>query len=96
MTDLVIATAIKLRDRMVDCAKEFELRKLTARRPVDVELAEGDAKDCLETAAMLQKLGTEVTRLRLAIQHFDCGRLSRFELREIVTNWNGDNAGTAR
>lgn len=92
MADPVIAEAIKLRDRILACGREFELRKRAARRPADAELAEYDFQSCQETAAMLQKLGTEVTRLRLAIQHFDCGRMSRFELHEITTNWNGDAA----
>jgi hypothetical protein len=90
MSDAVITEAIKLRDRILACGREFEIRKRTARSPVDAELAEVDFQACQEAAAMLQKLGTEVTRLRLAIQHFDYGRISRFDLREITTNWNGD------
>jgi hypothetical protein len=91
-TDPVIRAAIKIRNRLVDCAKEFRIHGRMARKPAGVEMAEHDAKACDEAAAMLQKLGTEVTRLRLSIQHFNAGRMSRFELSEVVKNWNDSPA----
>lgn len=90
MDDPVIRDAIKLHDRILAAGREFEIRKRCARSQAESELAEADFYACQDAAAMLKKLGTEVTRLRLAIQHFDYGRMSRLELRQITANWNGD------
>jgi hypothetical protein len=43
-----------------------------------------------DAADMLQVLGTEVTRQRLAIGHFLYGQIDRHELRRISETWNGD------
>ena len=58
-----------------------------------VILAEHDAVACERAAAMLEKLGTEVTRLRLGISHYyycDHTGMSVVELRRMTENWNGD------
>ena len=94
MTDPVIRDAIKLRDRLVECAKEFRILGKRAKTPAGASWAI-DANACDQAAAMLQKLGTEVTRLRLTIQHFDAGRMSRLELRKVVGNWNDSPADEA-
>lgn len=81
----VIAAAIKLRDRLGDVAKEIGYR-----RDGNAELNAMDAKVCADAAAMLEKLGTEVTRLRLGIGHLYYGRLDRTELWNMSRNWNSD------
>ncbi len=84
--DAVIREAIKLRDRLIDVGKEIGYRD--ARTPAAIELRAMDQKTVADAAEMMAKLGREVTRLRLAILHFDHGRMDRFELRGIVKNWN--------
>ena len=86
MTDVVIKDAIKLRDRLLDVAKE-----LRYRRDGNLELNERDAKSCDDAAAMLQKLGTEVTRLREGIGCFKYGRLNRDRLIRLPDTWNSDD-----
>ena len=84
-----IALAIKQRNRLIECAKEFRFhgRKHQKDSP-GRNLAELDAQACEEAAKMMQHLGTEVTRLRLGIQHFAAGRMSRGDLIAMTTNWN--------
>ncbi len=93
--DPVIALAIKQRDCLLDCAKEFRIHGNMAKTVSAKKLAEFDAAVCEDAAKMLEKLGTEISRLRLAIQHFDHGRMGRFELRDVVKNWNGQSPGHA-
>jgi precorrin-6x reductase len=95
-SDQVIERAIKLRDQLLECAKEFDIHALRYTRPGARKAVESDAKACREAAEMMAKLGTEVTRLRLGIQHFDHGRIDRFELREMVENWNGEARSDAK
>jgi hypothetical protein len=83
--DPVIERAIKLRDRLLDCAKEFDFNALRYMKLGAREAVEEDAKACREAAEMMAKLGTEVTRLRLGIQHFYYGR-----------NWNGEARADAK
>lgn len=90
MTDPVIKLAIKQRDGLLDCAKEFRRQGSIAQRNSARELAELDARACEDAAAMLKKLGTEVTRLRLTIGHFGCGRMNRSDLRKAAETWNDD------
>lgn len=74
-----IASDQRARAKMVDGARK--------------ELALIDAKTCDDAAALLQKFGTEVTRLRAGIGCYLYGRLERHELRQMTETWNGD-AGT--
>ena len=83
MKDCVIKDAIKLRSRLLDVAKELRIR-----RDGNLELNEMDAKSCDDSAAMLRKLGTEVTRLREGIGCFKYGRLSRISLIQLPDTWN--------
>lgn len=92
MTDPVIKDAINLRDRLRDCAKEFRIHRQLLRHSSGKEMAEHDAKTCDDAAAMLQTLGTEITRLRLTIQHFAAGTMSRTDLRNVVRTWNSSPA----
>lgn len=91
-TDPVIRDAIKLRDGLLECAREFRVYGGKSRHASGRELAEMDAKVCENAAVMLQKLGTEVTRLRLCIGHFDYGRMDRSDLRRATQNWNDSPA----
>ena len=86
----VIKNAARLRDHLLDVAKELRLR-----RDGNIELWELDAKACDDAAAMLRKLGTEVTRLRLAIGHHKYGMMSCADLFQIPDTWN-DDGGEAR
>lgn len=83
MTDPVIRDAIKLRDRLRDVAKELRMR-----RDGNVECNEMDAQSCDDSADMLQKLGTEVSRLREGIGHFKYGQMSRVNLIGMPDTWN--------
>ena len=49
---------------------------------------EHDAQISERAAAMLEKLGTEVDRLRQSIGCFGYGRLSHREISELVETWN--------
>jgi len=92
MSDEVIRRSIWLRDQLLQCAKEFDYAAQKTQHASAKRMAEHDKATCEGAAEMLAKLGTEVTRLRLVIQHFDAGRMTRFELRSAVENWNGDPA----
>ncbi len=83
MTDPVIAEAVKIRDRVRSAGQEFRRRTDGLR-----ELNEIDAKSCDEAADMLQKLGTEVTRLRLAIGCYRDYRMNRSDLSHVADTWN--------
>lgn len=61
-----------------------------AREPAEKELNDYDANACFKSAAMIAKLSTEVTRLRLLIQHFDHGQIDRRTMVDATRNWNGD------
>lgn len=82
MSDPVIKEAIRIRDRLQELATDLRLR------PGHVQANDMDGRTCDEAAKMLQKLGTEVTRLRLFIQHHQHGRLSTADLYKVVENWN--------
>ena len=88
MSDQVIKRSIWLRDQLLQCAKEFGYISEKTAHASAKRMAAHDKSTCEEAAAMIEKLGTEVTRLRLCIQHFDHGRMSRFALRDVVENWN--------
>lgn len=80
MQDETIRKAIKLRDH---------LRTLVfARDQISKDI-------CRDAAEMLEKLGTEVTRLREAIGHRYYGTISDRELREIAETWNTPRDGGA-
>ena len=89
MTDVIIESAIRLRDRLLELSKE-----LRRNGPMNNEtLRRMDAANCEEAAKMLEKLGTEVTRLRLAIGHHSYRRMSHADLVRIADTWNdGDPA----
>ena len=90
MTDPVIKDAIKLRDGLLEAAKEFRILARRADRQTTRELREFDADCCEAAAKMMAKLGTEVTRLRLGIGHHLSGQmpLDRHELRKMTVDWN--------
>jgi hypothetical protein len=90
MTDPVIVKAIQLRDQLVSCADELAIQARIGRNSSARELAAMEAQSCRDAAEMLEKLGTEVSRLRLAIGHFRYGRLARGALEAMANNWNGD------
>lgn len=91
MTDSVIADGIKLRDRLLGTAKELriqaEMHKVLGKA-TQSELCDMDAQVCEESAEMMQKLGTEVTRLRLGIGHFKHGQMSKLDLCKFPNTWN--------
>lgn len=90
-TDPVIRDAIKLRDGLIECAREWRhYVQMHARTDAAKRLGEHDAQISERAAAMLEKLGTEVDRLRQAIGCFGDGRASRSELRHLVNSWNYD------
>lgn len=93
MTDRIIQTAITLRDCLVECAHELRYHGQKAMTDSAKELAAIDAATCDNAAIMLQTLGTEVTRLRLGIQHFHAGRMTRWDLLEMTENWNATPDG---
>lgn len=108
-TDSVIKEAKRLRDRLISAGNELNRRaeflRLKANSPTvlvkeakamrtEAELAELDGKACLESAKMLQKLGTEVFRLRAGIGcYLDTGDPDRGRLRQMTQNWNDDPRG---
>ena len=92
MTDPVIQQARKLRDSLLDVAKEHDIRSESpSTSSVAAELAKMDAQTCRSAAEMLAKLGTEVTRLRLGIGHFDYGQMPRRELVQMSKTWNSQS-----
>lgn len=82
--DPVIDEALKIRDRLLNVAKEIGYQHKPGA------LRDFDMKTCKQAAEMLQKLGTEVDRLRMGIGHFHHGRMSIFDLEKMTKNWNGD------
>jgi hypothetical protein len=88
MSDPIIKDAIQIRDHLLDVAKEIRHRKKRETHSSTVNLMEYDAAYCEAAAAMLQKLGTEITRLRLTIRHFDQNMMDRTGLRNVVRTWN--------
>lgn len=89
-SDGVIAEAVKLRDKLLEVAKELRIQGKMARSTSGKTLAAMDAKACDDSARMLEKLGTEVTRLRLGILTYCDGRMEERGLRNMAKNWNGD------
>ena len=77
--------AIGIRDRLARVEKEIGYR-LDGNK----ELNKLDAHTCADAREMLEKLDTEVFRLRAAIGHYRYGRMSRAELFKIAQTWNGD------
>ena len=77
-TDPVIRDAIKLRDGLRECAREWRYYvQMHARSDAAKRMGEHDAKISERAAAMLEKFGIEVSRLRQAIGCFGDGRMSR-------------------
>ena len=92
-TDPVIRDAIKLRDALIECAREWRYYvQMHARTDAAKRMGEHDAKISEQAAAMLEKLGIEVDRLRQSIGCFGDGRMSRSEIRHLVNSWNDDAA----
>ncbi len=83
--DPTILSAKCLRDRLLDVGRE-----LGQRREGNPELNRMDAATCRDAAAMMKRLGTEVTRLRETIGCFEHGRLSRLDLVRIPLSWNNE------
>lgn len=90
MTDPVIKKAIAMRDGLVAAAREFRRIGKRSDHAATKELMEMDAVNCENAAEMLEKLGTEVDRLRLGIGIRHYGRLSGAKLMAMTKNWNGD------
>ena len=88
--DTTITQAIKLRDGLLSAASEFRHIGTRSTRSITRKLLEHDAKVCEDSAKMLQKFSTEVTRLRLGIGHYGYGKLSRTDLINMIENWNDD------
>ena len=94
-TDPVIREAIKLRDSLEDTAKEFDIIEQEAisegKKPKAL-CANMDARRIRDAIDMLAKLGTEVTRLRLGIEHAADPRagMSLKELTNMTKSWNCD------
>jgi hypothetical protein len=81
--------AIKLARQLYEIASDQKVRAETVtggRR--DMHLI--DAKSCEESAALLQKLATEVYRLREGIGCHHYGRLAEGDLWRMSRTWNGD------
>ena len=93
-SDPVIERAKKLRNSLLDTAKEFDYIAVTANAKGNVlkfELAQMDAKVCRDAAEMLEKLGLEVDRLRQGIGcNYYTGSPDRNRLYRMTQNWNGD------
>ena len=87
MTDPVIAQAIQIRDRLKDVSKEIGMRQ-----DGNKELNDMDAETCTDAAHMLQKHGTEVTRLREVIGHYRYGMIERAALFRVMESWNDDGS----
>ena len=86
--DPILDQAVKLRDGLLGAANEFRCRGALTKSAVTKELSELDAKTCEDAAKMHQKLGTEVTRLRLGIGHYKYGMLDRSDLIRMSESWN--------
>ncbi len=86
--DPIIDQAIRLRDGLLGAANEFRHIGGPSANAVTKELMELDAKTCEDAAKMLQKLGTEVTRLRLGIGHYRYGMVDRSALVRMSESWN--------
>lgn len=71
----VLKDAGLLRDHLRELARFLRSGPL-----IDAELRAPDADCCDDAAAMLQKLGTEVTRLRLSIGRYRYHMMSRADL----------------
>lgn len=82
--------AKKLREKLGDIAIELTRNAERSKDAAAKELLEFEALCCVEAAGMIAKLGTEVTRLRLTIQHYDHGRMTRTQLANAAETWNGD------
>lgn len=93
MTDPVISDAIKLRDALHECAKEFRVYRDVRSNVSGKTLAEYDARICQAAARMLEKLGTEVTRLRETIGCFHYGRANEKDLTNVWRSWNAPHPG---
>lgn len=90
MTDPVIRVAINLRDRLRETERELRILASTATHPATRTMRGFDADSCRDAALMLEKLGTEVTRLRLGVGHFFYGWMSRVDLGRMARCWNSD------
>ena len=86
--DPILDQAVQLRDDLLRTAKEFRFMGGPLASKATKELLALDAKTCDDAAKMLQKLGTEVTRLRLGIGHYKYGMLDRSDLIRISESWN--------
>ena len=86
--DPIINQAKKLHGGLLSAAKEFRYIGARSTHAASKELMEHDAKTCEDAAKMLRKLGTEITRLRLGIGHYEYGKLTRADLIGMTENWN--------
>ena len=82
MSEYVIKDAIKTRDQLLEVSQQFKYRRSKHK-----ELDSLDETTCEHAAELLQKLGTEVTRLRLTIEHYLYGRMGRDDLKNVVKTW---------
>ncbi len=85
---------IKLARQLYEIAADQKARAATVGGPRH-ELHLVDAKTCEDAAALLQKLHTEVYRLREGIGCHFYGRISGPELVKMSQTWNGDASLTS-
>lgn len=86
--DPVIAESMHIHDDLYGCANEFYNESRVSKGKAR-QLNLFDQQVCLDAANMIQKLATELTRLRLTIQcHCDTGVPDRNEMRRATKNWN--------
>ncbi len=88
-TESVIADSIRLRNRLVESAafRSADTLRTDAQR----ELRDYDVSVMEDAALMIEKLGQEVTRLRLGIGHFEYGQIDKSLLCKMARDWNGSS-----
>jgi hypothetical protein len=82
--------SIKLARQLGEIAADQKARAAVAGKGPRSEMHLADAKTCEDAAALLQKLHTEVYRLREGIGCHFYGRISGPELAKMARTWNGD------
>ena len=95
MTDIVLQQAKGLKERLLDIAQEHDYMSMKpGLSTVQQDMHELDRQSCIDSANMIEKLATEVIRLRLSIGHFKYGRLSEFDLFKVSETWNQSGSET--
>jgi hypothetical protein len=91
MSDDATRDAIRLTNSLVDLGKYLHVSARVEQDPAKRQLMVYDSKTCQDAAQMLQKLGTEVVRLREGIGCFHYGKLNERDLYGMSQNWNGES-----